>query len=239
MHKSIKAIIVAVSLLAGSMFSAGASSAPTTMKFAKEWSSTTAYVDGDVVIYGTNTYVAIKANKDVAPSTSVTDWTAVGVLPNSPSVGGASYLTYSEPKTSLGEYPGTLITSVPITVTGEYAINSSALLEVASTDSAAYCYVSFGDRGAASDGNYGGLTNPLHGSNDSWGTSAVMDYWVIDAGDSAQLYCYSSNGIATTGVYSAGMTVSLITDPAKAGLDADTLKASINDKPEVMGPRSR
>jgi hypothetical protein len=237
MHKSIKAIIVAVSLLAGSMFSAGASGAPTAMKFAKAWSSTTAYVAGDVVTYGTNTYVAIKGSTDVVPSSSATHWTGIGVAPNSPSVGGASFLPYTDLKNNLGGSPGTLILSVPITVSGEYAINTTALLDLASSDSGAFCYVSYSARGASSDGNFGGLTT--YGTGNTWGTSAVNDFWFIDAGEDAELYCYSESNVAGTEVYSAGMTVTLIADPAKAGLDADAMRSSINNRPEMLPPASK
>jgi hypothetical protein len=233
MHKSTGAFIVAVSLLAGSMSSAVASAA--TMVYDNAWKATKAYVAGNVVRYGSYTYVALTANKNVAPSSSTTDWAVLANLPTAPAVGGGTYFVggyNGTPISNLGSYPGTVIAQIPIAVSGEYAINATAFTDADPSDFGVFCYVSFGARGPVSDGNYGGASN--QSGVGFYNSAAVNDYWVIDAGDSAQLYCYSYSGDPSSIVYSAGMTAMLINDPAKSGVDADALRGSINDRPEVV-----
>jgi hypothetical protein len=154
--------------------------------------------------------------------------------PQGPAGVALGYSTYSNQGiANLGGYPGTLVAeTVPVAVDGEYYFNASARVLVDYADVGVYCYVTYASRGASSDGNVGGPNNPFPVTQliNLIGEATVTDYWVIPAGDKAQLYCYSELDDANSVVLNLGMTVVLVNSSA-AQLSA---AAHENARPEIV-----
>jgi hypothetical protein len=229
------AMLFAASLLCFDVLPAHATTIPATTtsipfgNYQGAWAAHTAYAAGSVVTYLGETYFALTASTNITPNNHQFKWAQLPALPT-------SLIGFTATNVSnLGSYPGTLILEEQIPVTGTYTFNATALLYIDSADPAVYCYVTYGARGASSDGLDGGASNP------TWGTSspvsiytqaAIADYWNIEAGDVAQLYCSSNGNDSSSLVYAAGMNVNLVVDPPKAGSDP----AAINNRPEVRPP---
>ena len=218
MRKSIQAGILWASLLAAVTLPAYATNVPFT-NFQGAWASSTTYAAGAVVTYEGSTYVALQSSRTVTPLGHATKW---GLLPSLP-VALAVY--DASPIGSLAAYPGTLVLQTdPVPTSDWYYFNATALVFVDVEDVGVYCYVSYGERGAVSDGVYGGLYNPFTNTNLS-GQAAVADFWYISAGDVAQLYCYSQSGDAASEVLNSSMTVTQGSSPVGSG--------NIEARPEV------
>jgi hypothetical protein len=112
-------------------------------------------------------------------------------------------------------FPGVLVgqtNSVP--TSGMYYINAAALLEVASADpEGAFCYDTVASSGTPS--LYGGSGDAA----DRLQQASIADALFINAGDAAQLWCYSALGAGSYD-FNSGITATLInsaSDRAKAG----------------------
>lgn len=153
--------------------------------------------------------------------------------PQGPAGGAYGNATYSKTVVSdLGAYPGTRVAQLDVQSTGEYFITASPRVYVDRADGGVYCYLTYGARGASSDGNEGGMNNPFPVSQDIdlVGVAAVTDFWYIEAKDSAELYCYSTSGDASSAVLNYGMTAVLADIGTPAAIEA---AAQGNDRPEV------
>jgi hypothetical protein len=224
MFKSIYAMLLAAALLCFQMQPAHATTSIPFGSYQGAWNRTTTYSPGAVVTYNGASYFSLIANMNTIPSTHPTRWVALPSLP-------AANIAFTVTAVSnLGAYPGTLIIEAPVSITGTYFYNATALVSVDLDDTGVYCYVSYGTLGASSDGLYGGLSNPF--DNTIVGQAAITDFWSITSGDYAQLYCYSTANDSNSEVLSAGMTVTLVVDPPKT-MDSDAATSSVNNKPEV------
>jgi hypothetical protein len=99
--------------------------------------------------------------------------------------------------------PGTVVAQTnPVSTTGVYYIDATALLNVASGDGV-YCYLTTVNN-AFFDGTQGG-TNIA-----GFGQAAISDSWFIGVGDSIQLLCESATNNASSGVFSSSLSAILI-----------------------------
>lgn len=224
MSRSLYASIAAASLILAGLLPAKATNVPIT-NFQGTWSGTATYQPGAVVTYLNATYVALLASHDTRPLGHTTKWQLLSVP-----VGGAAFST--APVNGLSLYPGNVILSIPIAVAGEYFFSASALVSVDAADYSVDCYVTHTN--GSFDGVLGGINNPFPGSDHYTiiGSAAVSDFWYLSAGDDAQLYCYSDDSDELSEVLNAGLTVTLVTDPAKV---AET--QSNSDKPSAPPPQ--
>jgi len=93
----------------------------------------------------------------------------------------------------------------PVSNTGTYYVNASALLKIDSADFAAYCFITPASSGGAEDGHYGGSS-----AVGFYQTASISDYFFLGAGDALQLVCRSNANDASTFVNDAAMTTTLI-----------------------------
>jgi hypothetical protein len=115
----------------------------------------------------------------------------------------------------LPTFPGVLVGQTnPVSTSGVYYINAAALLEVASADpEGAFCYDTVASSGTPS--LYGGSGDAA----DRLQQASIADALFINAGDAAQLWCYSALGAGSYD-FNSGITATLInsaSDRAKAG----------------------
>jgi len=154
-------------------------------------------------------------------------------------VGGAAYYSHnSAPISSLGGYPGTLVLETGALPTGgTYYFAAAAYVSVDAHDLAVKCYVSYGDRGASSDGDEGGVENPFTNPVELTlqGNAAVVDYWGISAGDKAQLYCYSTDDDTSSEFINGSLTVTLISS-STFGTALASNGADLNNRAEAKPP---
>jgi hypothetical protein len=105
--------------------------------------------------------------------------------PSGISVGAVT--TLQDNLVSLGGYALILQTDA-VPMTGTYYINATALLSVdAANTGGILCFVTPTSDGRPDD-LYGGASTP-----GQLGQAAIADYWPLNAGDSIQLWCYSSD----------------------------------------------
>jgi hypothetical protein len=142
----------------------------------------------------------------------------------------------------LGGYPGTLVLETgALPATGVYYFSAAAYVSVDAADEAVNCYVTFGNRGAFSDGVEGGVDNPFVNpvTVTLAGNAAVVDYWTVDAGDKAQLYCYSEQDVSSSEFINGALTVTLISSSSSAfGTASASDISALNNRPEAK-PRAR
>jgi hypothetical protein len=185
------------------------------------WKNGSTYAAGSVVIYAGATYFALASNTNTFPSTHPFKW---AVLPALPTVVNA---IFAGTFTNLGAYPGTPVLEVTVPTSGSYSINATAQVSVDANDTGVFCYISYGARGADSDGDTGGTSNPNKVVLEA--QASIADYWGIAGGDQVQLYCFSNSGDASSGVYAAGLNATLY---QTALIDSPEIQ-KINNRPEV------
>jgi hypothetical protein len=111
-------------------------------------------------------------------------------------------------QSNLGVYPGTLITFTDaIQTTGTYFVNSSTLINIAAGDGA-YCY-------ATTEFEGGGFTQGGSSAGAAIGqgvyqTASTTDAIFASAGDFIELWCYSATNNASTTIFTAGLSATLI-----------------------------
>jgi hypothetical protein len=157
-------------------------------------------------------------------------------------VGGTAFYSHNAtPISNLGGYPGTLVLETGALPTGGiYYFSAAAYVSVDLHDLAVKCYVSFGNRGAMSDGDEGGVENPFTNPVELTleGNAAVVDYWDVSAGDTGQLYCYSTGDDSASEFIDGGLTVTLISSSAFGTAALPANGADINNRAEAK-PRVR
>ena len=207
---------VAVSLLAFGVPSAQATNVAV-KAFEGAWSSTASYSAGTVVTYDKASYIALTSNLAANPTSNTSDWAILDAPGATGPVGpaGAKGATGVQgPQVHAGVSqgvfgflsPGTftfnltqggriVATTNPISISGDYYINATAVVLPANDDSV-WCYAATGEFGNYNDGFDGG--------------AAILDVWVVNAGDVTNLYCFSKLGYGGSGVNSAFITATLI-----------------------------
>ena len=113
---------------------------------------------------------------------------------------------------NLAGFPGTLVAqSNPVSVTGEYYVNATALLDVGQGEGA-YCYTTTVLNGAGNFDSQGGSSAGAQINAGIFQQASAADAIFIGAGDAFQLWCYNStnNGTNNSSVFSSLSTATLI-----------------------------
>jgi len=137
--------------------------------------------------------------------------------PQGPPGMSVGYSAFTEAHTFLGS-PTRVIQTPPVSVSGVYLVNASALLSIDTNDIAAYCQT--GTVNTGTDGNFGGSSVPGH-----FQQASISDFFFMSAGDAVYLYCKSNNADANTYVYNAALNATLINsfNPATIARKAGSL----------------
>lgn len=111
------------------------------------------------------------------------------------------------------QYPGIMVNqTAAIATSGTYYLSASVLLDIDSGDTGGdFCFITTANTFPATD-NYGGS-----GLTGGYQAGSMTDIFFIEAGDSAQVWCYdASTGDALSTLYDSNLTATLINSASDA-----------------------
>lgn len=135
--------------------------------------------------------------------------------PQGPAGLALGYASFRNQAIFLGS-PQIVLQTPPVSTSGIYFINASALLKLDSADPAAYCRITTANTGV-NDLNWGGGS-----MSGDYQQVSVTDYYFVSAGDAFQLYCESNGGDSNTFINNGSMTSILISSFDAASLSRKT-----------------